>query len=80
MADIEKVIKDWEAVLSRDPLDAPWDLIDDTVELLKEQPQIVRCRDCRFKEKSVVPYRWWCNRLEKHCDNDWFCADGERSE
>ena len=37
MADRENVIKEWEAVLSRDPLDAPWDLIDDTLALLKEQ-------------------------------------------
>ena len=37
MPDPENVIKEWEAVLSRDPLDAPWDLIDDTVTLLKEQ-------------------------------------------
>ena len=38
--DKEKVIKGWEAVLSRDPLDAPWDLIDDTVTLLKEQEAV----------------------------------------
>ena len=38
--DREKVIKGWEAVLSRDPLDAPWDLIDDTVTLLKEQEAV----------------------------------------
>lgn len=37
MADREKVIKEWEKVLSRDPLDAPWDLIDETLTLLKEQ-------------------------------------------
>ena len=37
MAELEKVIKEWESVLSRDPLDAPWDLIDDTLALLKEQ-------------------------------------------
>ena len=37
MPDREKVIREWEAVLNRDPLDAPWDLIDDTVTLLKEQ-------------------------------------------
>ena len=35
--DREKVIKEWESVLSRDPLDVPWDLIDETVTLLKEQ-------------------------------------------
>lgn len=35
--DREKIIKEWETVLSRDPLDAPWDLIDETLTLLKEQ-------------------------------------------
>ena len=34
---LDKVIKEWEAVLSRDLLDAPWDLIDETLELLKER-------------------------------------------
>ena len=34
--DREKIIKGWETVLSRDPLDAPWDLIDETLALLKE--------------------------------------------
>ena len=37
MTDREKVIREWESVLSRDPLDVPWDLIDDTLALLKEQ-------------------------------------------
>ena len=46
---------------------------------LIEQQQIVRCKDCKFKEKSfVIDRQWWCNRLEKHCEDDWFCADGER--
>lgn len=37
MPDREKIIKDWESILSRDPLDVPWDLIDETLTLLKEQ-------------------------------------------
>ena len=54
----------------------------DTLEnALLEQQEIVRCKDCKFKEKSFVYDRqWWCNRLEKHCEDDWFCADGERKE
>lgn len=40
MTDRGKVIKDWESVLSRDPLDVPWDLIDDTLALLKEQEPV----------------------------------------
>ncbi len=35
--DREKIICEWETILSRDPLDVPWDLIDDTLTLLKEQ-------------------------------------------
>lgn len=38
--DREKVISEWESVLSRDPLDAPWDLIDETLVLLKEQEPV----------------------------------------
>ena len=55
----------------------------DALELLKEQPQIVRCKDCKFA------FQHWNNLYR--CDNyhgtpngygehqgDWFCADGER--
>lgn len=45
--DRENVIKAWEDVLSRDPLDAPWDLIDDTLALLKVLEPVVRCKDCK---------------------------------
>ena len=41
MAELDKVIKEWEAVLSRDPLDAPWDLIDDTLALLRAQRKVI---------------------------------------
>ena len=68
MSKLEKVIKEWETVLSRDPLDAPWDLIDDTLALLKVQeaqkffvdesgkitplPVVVRCKDCIYRGNS----------------------------
>ena len=76
MTDIGKVIKDWEAVLSRDPLDAPWDLIDDTLELLKEYQKIVRCKDCRHNDGAR------CENLDiwVEDDPDWFCADGEKAD
>ena len=50
--------------------------------IVDAQPDaVVRCKDCKFKEKSFVYDRqWWCNRREKHCEDDWFCADGERKE
>lgn len=51
--DRENVIKTWEQVLSRDPLDAPWDLIDDTLTLLKELEPVVRCKDCKYYAYAV---------------------------
>lgn len=51
--DRENVIKAWEQVLSQDPLDVPWDLIDDTLALLKAQePRLV------VKEDFVNADRW----------------------
>ena len=45
MVDREKVVEAWENVLSRDPLDVPWDLIDETLKLLKEQEARVMTLD-----------------------------------
>ena len=75
MTDREKIIKEWEAVLSRDPLDAPWDLIDDTLALLKEQEPV----------KPVVKNgTFWCGKCGNHLKRigvggdhliDHFCGD-----
>ena len=64
MADREKVIKGWETVLSRDPLDAPWDLIDDTIALLKEQEAVVPTLIREGRNKNYNDYV--CPR----CDNE----------
>lgn len=43
----------------------------------KDQPEIIRCRDCRKKDKEECPMY-----VDYPCTNkpgdDWFCADGER--
>ena len=57
----------------------------DFTELLKSQPQIVRCRDCKWRscyctEATDGTTMYTCNYP---CANDvprpadWFCADGE---
>jgi len=63
----------------------------DALSMLKEQPQIVRCRDCKhrpketnefdleFPEGSKCPCQ--CSDDEYYSwypEDDWFCADGER--
>ena len=49
------------------------------VEILKEQPQIVRCKDCMY----WYPLTKTCNNVDGACcqsyvADDWFCADGKR--
>ena len=44
--------------------------------------ELVRCKDCRFKRKTVIPYlrdtEVWCYRMEKHMKKVGFCSEGER--
>ena len=56
-------------------------LIKDALELLKEQSQIVRCKDCKHRDPEDKKcdcghgIRWQLPR-----EDDWFCADGKRKE
>lgn len=79
---------DWEQVLCalNTKLDdgsvfvvLPHDVAKAAYEMLKEQKQIVRCKDCKhgalFAQDGMIPLVT-CNG-EDH-ELDWFCADGER--
>lgn len=53
--------------------------IDMAIEALK-QPEIVRCKNCKYGH-------WWsseqvivCDKLGKTFDANWFCADGVRKD
>lgn len=58
--------------------------IAEAMEILKEQPEIVRCKDCKHRTIRVcnkIEF-WECNHLRygiAKCGvtDDWFCADGE---
>ena len=48
--------------------------------LLKEHPQIVRCKDCKHCENPRAE-KEWCKKGHLHGKAEtWFCADGERKE
>ena len=54
---------------------------------LKEQPQIIRCKDCKhyIDNPGYCAYDriWQENKGHvwgMYCEPDWFCADGERKE
>ena len=47
----------------------------EAVDLLKELPEIVRCKDCKHYDSNTQS----CNNgLDDIFLPDWFCADGER--
>ena len=49
--------------------------IKDAIELLKEQPQIVRCKDCKWHDNpDDSPKYLPC--MEMRTNPNWFCADG----
>ena len=66
--------------VEQDLEDAGFDV---NVELLKEQSEIVLCKDCKnavvYDGNEVICTQIDSNGNDKH-SIDWFCADGERKE
>lgn len=56
----------------------------DALELLKSQPDVVRCKDCKYAENYTDIFSdrgYKCLRYDLHREyhnSDWFCADGEK--
>ena len=48
-------------------------LVRDALELLKEQPPIVRCKDCKWRGTNAC----FC-KAKNDVQDDWFCSEGER--
>ena len=70
MADREKVIREWENVLSSDPSDATWNLIDDTLALLMAKKPLKKsdmyfCADCKTSLPGTHNYCHKCGRAVK---------------
>ena len=82
MTDIKKVIKgvhDARKYLE----DREWvdksvgvhiDALNDALTLLKEQPEIVRCKDCRWYDEKIS----FCDNCHLPREQTFFCADGKR--
>lgn len=48
----------------------------DAIDLLKEQPEIVQCKYCAFRD----PRDGMCEHVQQMRDPDWYCADGVRRD
>jgi hypothetical protein len=76
LKDALAVLKEQESVLEALKSD-----LDETLSVLGEQPEIVRCKDCKnvvaYDDNEVICTHIDSNGNDKH-SIDWFCADGER--
>lgn len=76
MSDREKVINDQQREIE--------ELEERLAIVLEGQPEIVRCKDCKYGVKpltfSSYPNVTWCNQHSTSHNDDWFCADGIRRE
>lgn len=93
MADREKVVKGLGQCTKDDIhecLECPYfkggcteDLIADALVLLKEQPKIVRCKDCEHfhsEVKDEFTTFFGCDEKHHPWGKNWFCADGKRRD
>jgi hypothetical protein len=53
-------------------------LVRDVLALLKEQPEIVRCKDCELHEMRGEMLL--CKAEDKPHTYDWFCAGGRKKD
>ena len=72
---------------------ADWERFDAGLTMLKKQPEIVRCEDCKWWDKKDESNYGYCHACKHgyHSDHweigiyrtyrgDWFCAYGEKRE
>ena len=84
MLDREKVIRDLQYLISfggASQQSLVQQIASDALALLKEQPEIVRCKDCKNwvgngADIDELPYWLPCKGEMRR--PDYFCADGER--
>ena len=56
------------------------DEAEDIIAILKEQPELVRCKDCKYGAPTIINGVWLsvtCGGLDHR--PDWFRADGKRT-
>lgn len=61
-------------------VESPDNYRDIAVETLKLLPsvEVVRCRECRYREKEQPGMIYCPNTVGGWVDEDWFCAGGEK--
>ena len=73
----EATVAVMENILKHSKLNIPTrNAMENAVRLLKDQPEIVRCKDCkRLEYKGMAKVCPW---IDVMVNENWFCADGEK--
>ena len=80
MTDSERILtelEDWKRCGYAEMFPFYYPILDDVIELLKSQPQIVRCKDCKYFSS---PNDFFFCKLHFGPKPNWFCADGEEDK
>ena len=75
VADALVLLKEQESVIEALKSD-----LSETLAVLGEQAELVRCKECTHAEQERVEDEVWCPVTCSLRRMDWFCADGERAE
>ena len=54
-------------------------LVDKNGDFHRVEEEIVRCKDCKWRNNCATSSKWLPCMSNRYDDN-WFCADGERKE
>ena len=70
------LLKEQDSLLKeyRNTIKDGYEALTNATKIIKSEPQIVRCKDCKHWEKS----NGHCPFNSIFTNDDWFCADGER--
>ena len=75
---LSKAVKTVKEFNEEAPIKISLQCVEDILELLKEKPQIVRCKDCKhYPDGSGTKWTPCREIIVPPC---WFCADGEKKE
>jgi hypothetical protein len=79
--DADAIISFVDAGHLRNPLELAWS-DNDVVDMIESRPTVdavpvVRCKECVWRHDDSSPI--WLPCMSKDTDDEWFCADGERT-
>ena len=84
---VEALEKERQLLLNREQYGAENVLVHHALNVIAElpiirQPQIVRCKDCRWWHPDYKQQKGYCGQANGMTEKQptWFCADGERRE